>query len=502
MDIRLRRTVFRLPNISTGVFMLHGGQAIAIFGFMKREKNPPYNFYSTRSGGGRLLSNDAGHSLFVTGKEFAAFIKGRALKPALKSILAEKGFLKERLDFNDVFRRYRERFLAAWMGPRVHIISVTARCNAVCAYCGAGSPLAAKSSDMSLETAGRTVDFIFKVKTPSLLIEFQGGEPLLNFRAVRRIVELAEPRSKKEGRELHFSIVTNLSLMDEAKLEFLVANRVTVCASLDGPAALHDSARKLQGGSSHALTAKWIRRISAAGKKTPGFESPNAICTVTKLSLKQPKAIVDEFLKLGIRRVQLGPLDPFGLAKARWPELGCSSREFLGFYAEVLDYMLELNSKGIQVYEKGALLFIRQLLTGERPGYQNLDLALRLAYNWDGAVYGSDEARMLSNSGDDFFKLGSVLKDSFTGLLRTPLARSLLLSCFQGLSRAKCARCAFNLCCRVAPAYNYAAQGSFWGDMAVNERCALFTGVFGVILSRMREKRARKIFEKWAAVEF
>ena len=214
-------------------------------------------------------------------------------------------------------------------------------------------------------------------------------------------------------------------------------------------------------------------------------------------SLKYSKEIVDEFLKCGLERVQLGPLDPLGRAKSEWNTLGYSADEFLSFYKKAFNYILLLNKKGISVYEKGALMFIKQILTGARPRYQNLDFVYRLAYNYDGNIYGSDEARMLSNSKDEFFKLGNTLKDSFRTMLYKPLSKTLFLAAFNSLTQHKGARCVYSPYCHIMPAYNYSAQGSFWGNMSVNERCKIFNGVFNIMIDKARSAENKKIFALW-----
>lgn len=465
---------------------------------MPRETNPPALFSSARAGRGWFVSNDAGLGLLLSGREYGAFVKGGPLPVPLRRRLGEAGFLRERLDMDAQSALLRERFLGAWAGPGVHIVSLTARCNCACRYCSASSPAAGKGRDMSAATAVAVTDFIFSSGAPRLLIEFQGGEPLLNFPTLRTIVVKARRLAGESGREVRFSVVTNLALMDAEKLAFLKANRVTVCTSLDGPADLHDSNRVLKGGA-HAAAARWLPRLAKAAEEDPGFEAPNAICTVTRASLGRAKEIVDEFLRLGLKRVQLGPLDPLGLAAGG--ALGCSPEEFAAFYLEALDHMLALSARGKRVHEKAAKAFAERVLTGRGPRYHNLDLAMRLAYNWDGSVYGSDEARMLANSGDEFFRLGSVRSDSFKGMLAKPLARALLLSCFQGLTDPACARCAFNPYCRVSPVYNYAAQGSFWGNKVSNERCRLFKAVYGGLLERLARPAARRELLKWAELD-
>ncbi len=465
---------------------------------MKKEIYRPFINYFQKSARGFFLSSDAGYNISLTKKQFEGFLKGTIKDKKCKNQLSEKNFFRNRLDFDLLSERLGLYFLKDWKGPHIHIISVTKRCNSNCFYCGANASFGkAYNNDMSLETAKKTVDFIFNIQTKDLMIEFQGGEPLLNFKTVKFIVTYVKKKNKTFKRNVHFSIVTNLIGMDAKKLDFLIKNKVTICSSLDGPKELHDLNRKIAKGSAHKIVAKWLKKISFLAKKNIDMESPNAICTISRSSLKYPEKIVDEFLKCGLERVQLGPLDPLGRAALRWDIVGYNGEEFLKFYKKAFDYIILLNKKGINVYEKGALMFARQILTGERPRYQNLDFIYRLAYNYNGNIYGSDEARMLSNAQDEFFQLGNVHKNSFKNLLNNPLSRTLFLSAFGFLTQPKCARCVYNPYCHIMPVYNYAAQGSFWGNMAVNERCKIFKGVFDIIIDKMADKTVEKMFVDW-----
>lgn len=450
----------------------------------------PADFNFERLPGGAFLSGAAGNCASLTAAGLKGFLAGRAVPG-----LAENNFLRERLDLAGLEEALGGRYLAGWRGPRVHVITLTGRCGLRCAYCSASATAA--SSDMRQATARRVLDFIFSVDAPRLTLEFQGGEPLLNFAVLKLIVKDARRRAARLGREIHFSLVTNLAAMDEARFRFLMENRVTVCTSLDGPADLHDANR---GRGSHAAAVKWLRRVNEYRRDHPGIEAPNAICTVTRASLGRAAEIVDAFVAAGVDRVQLGPLDPLGRAAGDWERLGYTPEEFVAFYGRALDRMAGLTlAAGRPVYEKGALNFLRETATGRRPRQRNLDLAFRLAYNHDGGIYGSDEARMLAAGGDDFFRLGTAGKDTFREIISGPLARALLLSCFQELTQPSCARCAFSPFCRVSPVYNYAAQGSFWGDMAASPRCALFKGVFRLLAAGRRDPRRRRVYAKWLA---
>lgn len=459
---------------------------------MAKKDLRPNDFNFARRGAGRLLSNDFSYTAGLSAADLARFAAGR--KPAGKNeaLLTARGFYAGRLAFEKLLPRHFAALLADWKGPKVHIVSVTSDCDHACLYCSAGAGKGGRH--MSRAVAKKTLEFIFSTGSPELVIEFQGGEPLRNFPVVKYIVGEARRRAEKCGRRLHFSMVSNLAGLTAEKLEYLAANGVTLCTSLDGPAAVHDKARKYAGGSSHAAVARaaeLVNKFSAAGR----LEPLNAICTVTRFSLPYPEKIVDEFLRLGIARVQLGPLEPIGRAAGN--ALAVTPGEFLSFYRKALDRMLRLNRRGTEVYEKGALMFLKQMVSGERPRYQNLDILYRLSYSADGSVYGSDEARLLGAGGSDLLRLGSV-SDSFKDIVLSPLARTLILSCFPRLAQPRCARCPYSGWCRVSPAYSFAAQGSFWGDMMTSDRCAAFMGVSDLLTQKLKDPAAKKILGKWA----
>ena len=55
---------------------------------------------------------------------------------------------------------------------------------------------------MSEETARRALEVMFRSPSPDLKVEFQGGEPLLNFDLVRYIVEEAKEMNLQHDRRL------------------------------------------------------------------------------------------------------------------------------------------------------------------------------------------------------------------------------------------------------------------------------------------------------------
>ena len=83
---------------------------------------------------------------------------------------------------------------------------------------------------------------------PTIKIEFQGGEPLLNFPLIQQIVEAAR-RGAPIGKTLEFVIASNLAQLTDEMLEFCRDKSILLSTSLDGPADLHNRNRPRPGRS-------------------------------------------------------------------------------------------------------------------------------------------------------------------------------------------------------------------------------------------------------------
>ena len=64
-------------------------------------------------------------------------------------------------------------------------------------------------------------------------IEFQGGEPLLNWPIIQDIVEYAEIVNRIAKRQLEFVICTNLTLITKEILEYCKRHNIAISTSLD-----------------------------------------------------------------------------------------------------------------------------------------------------------------------------------------------------------------------------------------------------------------------------
>ncbi len=178
---------------------------------------------------------------------------------------------------------------------------VTQDCNMACPYCYGDGGSYGGSGAMSEETAFRAVDWLIEQAGDSktISLSFFGGEPLLNFALVEKVAAFV--RSKVgDSRELEFGMTTNVSLLDDRILDFLVANKVKVCASFDGPPHIQNRTRPLKNGqNSYDTVAPKVRKLLAA--------LPDSNCRATFVGGNDPLEAMDELLGLGSRHVQLQP---------------------------------------------------------------------------------------------------------------------------------------------------------------------------------------------------
>ena len=464
------------------------------------------SFRFRRLGERVLLTTDIGAWLVVTADQFDAVVAGRP-DPGLRAALEERGMLLDSMDVERAVDRYQRRHAHVGRAPYLHIVVTTLRCNEVCSYCHASrEPMSDRSADMDLATAKKVVDAIFTSPSPQLAIEFQGGEPLANFEAVRFMVEYAEEKNEDERRDLQFLLVSNLSLMDEDKLAFLLDHDVLICTSVDGPADLHDAQRRLRGGSSHSKAVEWIGRINRAYLemgRDPDLWHVDALLTTTRDSLGRAQEIVDEYVGLGIKTLHVRALNPMGFAANTWKSVGYSAEEFIEFWKECLGIILDYNLQGTEIIERGAALYLASILTDDHHGYVDLRSPCgagigQIAYGQDGRVYPCDEARMVARMGDDLFELGHVDDWRFGDVVGHETVRAIgIASCLEGLPL--CRDCAYQPYCGVCPVLNYVAQGDLFGHRPTSDRCRLNMLAMDHLFDILAEERedVRTVLHRW-----
>ena len=394
--------------------------------------------------------------------------------------------------------RTKLRRLADFTG--LHIFVVSLRCEHSCSYC----QVSRKSDDriafdMTLETADKALALVFRSPSPSIKIEFQGGEPLLNFPLIQYIVERAEASNLSERRNLQFVITTNLALINEEILEFCRVHDILISTSLDGPSDLHNANRPRPGNDSYERTIEGILRA----RSVLGRNCVSALMTTTKLSLGRVRDIVDEYVAQGFGGIFLRPMSPYGFAVKTKSFKAYDVNEWLEFYFEGLDYILSLNRSSFAFTEFYAATILAKMLTPFEPGFVDLRSPAgigigAIVYNYDGDVYASDESRMLAEMGDKTFRIGNVHRDRYQDIILSEALLGPIEESFAA-SAPMCSDCAFEPFCGADPVFHHTTQGDFVGRKPSSAFCKRNMSIFKRLIALMRkDDDVRRIFVRWA----
>lgn len=138
-------------------------------------------------------------------------------------------------------------------------------CNLACGYCFAGQGhFGGCASMMSIDVGRRAIDYLLSRSGPYKVVEvdFFGGEPLLNFKVLRELVQYGRDQEMRTGKRINFTVTTNGLLLNDDVGDFLNREGMQVVLSLDGRPEVHDHMRRtLAGLGSYALVAPRIKRF-------------------------------------------------------------------------------------------------------------------------------------------------------------------------------------------------------------------------------------------------
>ncbi|MCI5054840.1 MAG: His-Xaa-Ser system radical SAM maturase HxsB [Flavobacteriales bacterium] len=450
-----------------------------------------------------LVSNDVGEHLVLNRESLHQYLN-KQLTPdsAIYKELQSKHFIYDedsKVALELLSLKYRTKASVFSSFTALHIFVVTLRCDYSCPYCQVSRQSSDKEAfDMKQETAMKALELVFKSPSPQIKIEFQGGESLLNFDLIQTIVFEAEKMNVAEKRDLQFVIATNLTPLNEQVLKFCLDHDIFISTSLDGSQDLHDANRPRKGESGYQLTLEGIQRV----QKYLGKDRISALMTTTELSLKDVKAIIDEYMRLELDGIFLRPLSPYGFAVKTKQIEKYDAIRWLDFYKEGLDYIIDVNRRGCFFPEHYTALILKKMFSALPAGYVDLQSPTgagisAVVYNYDGDVYASDEARMLAEMGDKSFRIGNVNQDSYeeifaSDVLLDVIEESVAESCPQ------CSECAFLPFCGTDPVYHYATQKDIVGHKAFSGFCTKNMSITKHIIDKLQnDSKARDVLMSW-----
>ncbi len=213
------------------------------------------------------------------------------------------------------------------------MIFPTSDCQLACSYCYARG--GETQIDLGFETVKPVIDF-FLEKEQGRAIKFHGGgEPTMNMRLVKKVVEYA--RSKDD---FTFNVTSN-GIWSSDTTQFILKNIDRVVISLDGPQDINDLQRPFRGGAgSYRKVAETIKKLRASGSN---FSTRS---TISQHSVKRMPEIVEHAGSLGIKVAGLEPLYVAGRCKTSGIS-GPNLNEFAERYIAAMKVGKEI---GVKVY--------------------------------------------------------------------------------------------------------------------------------------------------------
>jgi len=392
----------------------------------------------------------------------------------------------------------------------LHMVVPTLRCNSNCIYCQVSKKeVDDKGYNMTKETAKNVVKTIFESPSPSVKIEFQGGEPLTNFEMVQYIMEEAEWQNLFKKKKLEFVICTNISLITPEILKYLKKHKCYISTSLDGPSDLHNTNRPLQdiefnnkifkGKYNHEIFEEKLKMC----REALGKDSVSALMTTTCYSLGRFKEIVDEYVRLGFNSIFLRSLNPYGFAKRDQHKIAYPVFAFIENYKQALDYIIELNLQGKFIVEGFAELLLTRILTPFATGFVDLQSPAGVGisgviYDYNGNVYVSDEARMMASVNNQHFKMGNVNGNTYQEMFNGEFLHNVIAnSCTECLPI--CAECAYQPFCGADPVRNFSEQGDMVGHRPTSEMCKKTKAIIKYLLELIKQNdpKINNVFWSW-----
>jgi len=216
-------------------------------------------------------------------------------------------------------------------------IFLTTFCNLKCDYCIAGGM---EKEHMKYKTGKDVVDFFMNLGSGAKSIEysFTGGEPLLGFPIMRKIILYAKRKAAKKNIDTSFTIKTNGTILKKEMISFFKRHNINLFISIDGLKETHD---KFRIGRSIKRTHNIV--VNNIQKLVYNNISCVASMTIHPDSIKYVPDNIRFLSTLGVNHIDIGPA--YGTVK--WSKV--QSRKLAEMFKEVGKIIIELEKNNIPI---------------------------------------------------------------------------------------------------------------------------------------------------------
>jgi His-Xaa-Ser system radical SAM maturase HxsB len=441
--------------------------------------------------GSILFSNDAG-DFFVSGEQFLRRYTNQSLTETDYEFLSRRGLAFT--SHQDVsFTAYAWRWAARQSLKKSlsYIILVpTLRCDLTCSYCQVSrAPLNSQGFDWSPETEEGVLNYLNTLETTSIKVEFQGGEPTLRLDILTRVRDFCRRRFSSSS----FVVCTNLQSLTPELLTFLRSPDTVVSTSLDGDAHTHLRNRTHQKG----RTDQFFRNLDVLVKEL----GPGQISALPTIDVEHPpnfKDLIQLYASYGFSSLYFRPINYQGFARrvrARREDSGSAIVLYRQFLQALFDYNARTGSALEEYYFAYCLHRIFDATKDSHVDLRNPNLFGfdYIVVDFDGQIYPTDEARMLSRINQIDLRIGDVSQG-----IDNKKRADLNASSFNHLD-PDCIHCAYQAYCGVDTVDDVSRYGRIDIPRGSTWFCQRHTEIFDMAFSGMygHDSSAQASILKW-----
>ncbi len=255
--------------------------------------------------------------------------KEEDIKDALSDILElyRDGVLFSKDDYADIAVNMKRNSPVKAM-----CLHVAHDCNLRCAYCFADEGAYHNRRElMSVETGKKAMDFLIKNsgKRRNLEVDFFGGEPLMNFKMVKEVVEYAREQEKIHDKKFRFTITTNGILLNDENIAYINQEMSNVVLSLDGRKETNDRVRcRIDGSGSYDSILPRLLQVAESRNQDNYYVRG----TFTRYNLDFAKDVL-HLADLGFKQTSVEPVvsdmtEPYAIREEDIPRI-CEEYETL-----------------------------------------------------------------------------------------------------------------------------------------------------------------------------
>ena len=419
-------------------------------------------------------------------------------RPDVYRTLHDLGIIITQNNVEDISKRYASKYSFMFEPPTLNIIVLTNRCNMACTYCHAevGS-VRDHHLDMSEELAMKTIDFFFSIPPATSrhkTIEFQGGETLLRWDLMQKVMDYAMEKAREQEINLTFAIVSNMTVMtDEIAEEVKRRGNINLCTSVDGPAELHNKERVFPGGNpTYEQTMYWVERLKDVHGLGTGM-----LPTCSTNHIGHEKEMVDFFTEEASGSMYVRTMNRTGYAHKndRYDSLGMSSEQSLEFWQKSLDLTLEKAKRGELVKEHSTIQLLKNMLN-VKSQYMCMRspcgaATSQLTVGESGTIHACDAGRSI-----DMLVLGNVMEHTYEDIINSDIAQAL-----RSVSREtmpKCNTCAFSPYCQYCFVKAANVEGSPITKIPMDHQCETFITMIPHLFKKFLDKEEAEVLSSWA----